>query len=84
MIDINNQIVNTKGCQYSIEGSGKLYSADFVMQAIKEKEERENGCLSCTGDEWYFNRWCWIDDKGDTCHLKINFCPMCGRKLGDT
>jgi len=42
---------------------------------------QNNGCLSCNGDEWYFNRWCWIDDKGDTCHIVIKYCPICGREL---
>lgn len=41
----------------------------------------KTGCISCNSDEWYFNRWCWIDNKGDTCHIKIEFCPLCGRKL---
>jgi hypothetical protein len=44
----------------------------------------EKGCKSCNNDEWFFNRWCWIDDKGDTCHIQIKYCPLCGRLLKES
>lgn len=81
MIDINNQIVNTKGCQYHIEGSEKLYSAEFVMQAIKEKEEREKGCVLCKSYEKSL-----MDASiqvGVITSSPINYCPYCGKKLGE-
>lgn len=76
---------------YQLETSNNLPCRSFyekqqdmlikAVLAMQEKQDREKGCLSCKGDEWYFNRWCWIDEKGDPCHQEIKFCPICGRDL---
>jgi len=60
---------------------GTIERNNLAIIALREQAEREKGCLSCNSDEWYFNRWCWIDEKGDPCHQKIKFCPMCGKRL---
>ena len=43
-------------------------AAELAITALREKQERERGCEHCRG---------WDKRCG------ANYCPMCGRKLGE-
>lgn len=43
-------------------------AAELAITALKEQQERERGCEHCRG---------WDKRCG------ANYCPMCGRKLGE-
>lgn len=71
-ININNAVVNTKNCQYRIEGTGEIYSAEYIKQALEEKAEREKGCDLCNSGE--INNWLILG-------RKYKCCPECGKEL---
>ena len=66
--------------------------AEAALSVLQEREERSKGCEYCNGDvderpfldseDLYISEDGWLtlsDEDHDFC--KINFCPMCGRKL---
>jgi len=72
---------------------------DLAIQALREKAEREKGCIYCrerkpildelgdlqiddTDCTLWFTSQVEADDIYEE-HTKINYCPMCGRKLSD-
>ena len=62
--------------------------ANVCLSALQEREERSKGCAFCTEDrEGYTQKFgAYSIHKNELCtgHCKprkINFCPMCGRKL---
>jgi len=70
-----------------------LLRFEFVLQALKEKEEKEKGCEYCNRhipindfakdysievDNAEISLW---EDLKCLSHIKIKYCPMCGRKL---
>lgn len=68
-------------------------AVNLAIQALQEKAEREKGCEYCNNHKpltsLYTEYSVEVDDKelsvwnGLRCeeHFKINYCPMCGRKL---
>ena len=72
---------------------------NMVLQALQEKAERDKGCEYCkerkpildelgdlqiddTDCTLWFTSQVEADDIYED-HTKINYCPMCGRKLSD-
>lgn len=55
-----------------------------TIAALREQEQREQGCEYCNGlpDEQREDFTMPNASKKDYDIVKINFCPMCGRKLG--
>lgn len=66
---------------------------DLAIQALQEKLERENGCACCNNhvpvkdfakeysievDDVEVSLW---EDLKCLATIKINYCPMCGRRL---
>lgn len=68
-----------------------FYRKYFSSQDNVEKVNTSDGCEYCTGDEgdkpYINNTSLYIDNAGCIFNtntgdsFKINFCPMCGRKL---
>lgn len=67
----------------------RAYIENFVRDAIREKADRENGCIwTCTDDEE--NLWessecgaAWTLNSGTPHDNNMHFCPTCGKKLVD-
>ena len=65
---------------------------DIALAALREKQEREKGCMTCWDDEDHEPEaiGTGLNEFGEECkHLMyrdesiyiIRFCPMCGRRL---
>ena len=70
MNEIECAITNLEEFLEADIGQGDLHicSAETALAALKEQQERERGCEHCRG---------WDKRCG------ANYCPMCGRKLGE-
>ena len=70
MNEIEYAITNLEEFLEADIGQGDLHicSAETALAALKEQQERERGCEHCRG---------WDKRCG------ANYCPMCGRKLGE-
>lgn len=55
---------------------------DVAISALQEREEREEPCIMCSG--FGSNRQ-WLVSQGNGMYVEYTYqyCPMCGRKLGD-
>jgi hypothetical protein len=51
----------------------------IVLDALREKQEREKGCEYC--EKAKRNKYFRPIDKATMCGLPLRFCPMCGKKL---
>lgn len=74
-------------CQYCENGNGKefkLYS-NLPIQDDFDKEYIENNQLQYIRQDKqkYFLVTETNNEDGDVLILEINYCPMCGRKLGE-
>ena len=70
MSEIDYAIANLEDFLSADIGQGDLHmcSAETALSALKEQQDRERGCEHCRG---------WDKRCG------ANYCPMCGRKLGE-
>jgi hypothetical protein len=70
MNEIEYAITNFEEFLEADIGQGDLHmcSVETALTALKEQQERERGCEHCRG---------WDKRCG------ANYCPMCGRKLGE-
>lgn len=55
---------------------------EIAVSALKDCEEREEPCIMCS--EFGNNRR-WLVSQGNGMYVEYTYqyCPMCGRKLGD-
>ena len=59
-----------------LPSTGSIEAAIFALRA---QQEREKGCEYCEIAE--HNEGVLPVEKDTMCGLKLNYCPMCGRKL---
>lgn len=70
-------------------GINQLYLLDkkFVLEALREKVEREKGCEYCENVPSRYRAiraegfYQVAADEVDNPELQVTFCPVCGRKL---
>jgi hypothetical protein len=80
-------MTRTEEVIFEIEKLGN-YDTEYILQALREKQEREKGCEYCTdlskykgfGYAEFFHQ-----TAADECFeisIDVKYCPNCGRKLG--
>jgi hypothetical protein len=91
-----SKMTETERVIYEIETFGD-YETEFILKALKEKQEREKGCKFCNDKDYFRCEDCEhaFDDGDDIiCDIRARcedksqykplhtFCSCCGRKLG--
>ncbi|MGX8711643.1 MAG: hypothetical protein ACQGTM_15530 [bacterium] len=76
MSEIEKAIKRLESCSIIPFDEDSQEVCGLAIQALREKRERDRGCKICTAGDGEFTVKChkWNE---------YNFCPICGRKLGE-